>query len=265
MIRQRAVVRSFNYIQSQINQGKMLRYAKNPPRKADREIFWLFRLSLVIESVFYFLEFLGKHAMKIALWIATAICLIAPPILLAIYPAQYTPAVETLLNVLLFGVGAWATYLTTLATTKAAANSRWIPQARGSCRGLLTVWGDVSTLRLQVSEICGLMGQDLPELKTTKMAGVRSTLSARCRDTSERLDSIAAHLDDAVANWEDFIGQNCEGDECERVHSELNRHRERLKEKLIELKQKSACDEIAASIPMQNSPAASGDNRPAVN
>lgn len=195
-------------------------------------------LSLVMESIFQMGEAFSKRA---GVWLIALIVLVGPPLILLNYPDQYTPMVETLLNALLFGLALYLGRLDAAAVATKQANAKWLPQAASACSRLLTVWASIRTYRSELASTCANARRDLPELKDSNLKAVKTMLSAHCNYGSARLNDAANHLEDALEDWQRFIGANCEGNECAQIAKQIDGRRDELKKQFPQLP--TACDQ----------------------
>jgi hypothetical protein len=199
-------------------------------------------LSLALEFIFQMGDVFSKRT---GVWLIALIVLAGPPLILLKYPDQYTPMVETLLNALLFGL---ALYLGRLDATVAAtkqANAKWLPQAASACSRLLTVWASIRTYRSELASTCANARRDLPELEDSNLKAVKTMLSSHCNYGSARLNDAANHLEDALEDWQRFIGANCEGSECARIERQIDNRRDELKKQFPQLP--TACDQLPSA------------------
>jgi len=179
-------------------------------------------VAFAVETLFQIREAI---TMKLGIWIVAIIVLVGPPILLWKFPNEYTPVVETLLNAILFGLALYLGRIDAIETATKAANAKWLPQAVSACNRLLTVCGAVRTYRSELASTCANAQRELPELEQEKMKAVRMMLSSHCNHGSARLNDVANHLEDALEDWQRFIGANCSGDECSQISSQINQRR----------------------------------------
>lgn len=204
---------------------------------------WLLNhLCLGLEWTFQTAEKGWDFPMKALVWIAAIAVLLIPAIYLFQHPdATLTTSTQLLKDVLLFLLTILGTYLSTSAAARRQANNKWVPQARSSCRTLLSLWADTRRLQHELANLCSTVTKELPVMEENKFQGARAALNMQCRAGANRLDSIADYLTNAVADWESFIGANCEGDECEKIWTELQQHRHQLEAQLAKAEPTEGC------------------------
>jgi hypothetical protein len=144
------------------------------------------------------------------------------------YPGHYTPTVETLLNAILFGLALYLGRIDAVAAATKQANAKWLPQAASACSRLLTVWASIRTYRSELASTCANARRELPELEGAEMKAVKTMLTSHCNHGSARLNDAANHLEDALKDWQRFIGANCEGGECEQIERQIDTRRAEL-------------------------------------
>ncbi|HVU86064.1 MAG TPA: hypothetical protein VHD36_02005 [Pirellulales bacterium] len=186
---------------------------------------------------------------KPGLVIVTALIIFGPLYYFYRHPSeQMPPLAQFLLDILLFVCAYMISQRSAVEDAERRANQKWVPQSRQACRGLLTVWSEVQTLRLDVSEMCSIITKDIPEMQAPKMQGARTVLSAQCGSNAQRLDGIGDHLLDALAAWETFIGANCEGLECAIISEELATRKAAIEAK-IAARSREKCNGESANLP----------------
>jgi len=189
-----------------------------------------FTLSLVLELVFQFYVWVRSISMPNAIKLLIAfIVLLVSPILLYVKPDAYTPFVAILLNIGLFALALWVGLEQAEEHGKRIANDRWLPQAQSAIHRLLTIWASIRSFRNELSYTCKKAAKDLPELEKEENKAIKTLFSSNCGHGSNRLGDIVNHLEDALEDWNRFVKENCQGDDCDRIDKEIKKRRELLK------------------------------------
>jgi len=165
-------------------------------------------------------------------WGLALIVLAAPPIYLGLRPDDYTPLVETVLNVFLFLLAFWIGNSYEAAKAAQQANDRWLPQAESVIFRLMTLHANVRRFSLATKTSCQQSVCDLPELRNDGLRAVRVKLKTDCEAASQRLDDIAHQLEDAIEDWRRFVAANCAGDECSRIFEALTQREQKLRKEI---------------------------------
>ena len=184
--------------------------------------------------------------MKSAAWIATAVLLVVPTLLLAWKPDLYTPMTSFLISMIQFFLAMLIGYLSTTDAAQRSANAKWLPQAESACDRLLTVGASVASLKEQTRTACTRSARNLPELAEPRNKALRILFERQCAESANRLLDIHNHLESALADWERFIAQNCEGAECVRIGHKLLELRSRL---MLELQSSDTCTGVNGQMP----------------
>lgn len=194
--------------------------------------------------------------MKILVWIMVAVVFAVPAIYLYQNPdAELTTTTSLLKDVLLLLLTIIGTYLSTAEAVRRQANNKWVPQARSACRTLLSLWADVQRLRRELSNLCTAVTSELPIMEQDEFKGARTALNLQCKAGASRLDSIGEYLTNSVADWENFIASNCEGDECAQISQELAIHKSNLTRQLAAADSQDGCSsQNAKQATNRNSP-----------
>lgn len=167
--------------------------------------------------------------MRTALWILTALVLAVPTFCISIWPDLYAnPIVSFLLSVAVSGVSIIASRREFIHEGTTSVQREWLGQAESACDKLLTICAQTTRLRLRTQCACDDATKTLPELQQNNMKAVRTLLERNCENTAAQLQSLSEHLDGAIADWERFIRQNCEGKACLEIGRVLQRRRAQL-------------------------------------
>ena len=135
------------------------------------------------------------------------------------------------------------------------ANMRWVPMAASACDRLATILGSVSSLRCTVGQACSNASENLPELKEHNNRALRIHFEGLCNSNATRLRDVESHLDSALADWERFIKNNCEGSECADIGRRLALLRSRLPDDLSTTGQNCGNGQGRPSKPLATYPA----------
>jgi hypothetical protein len=163
-------------------------------------------------------------------------------------PADYTPAVQFLISVLLSLAGYWLGSKENAAIAAKHANDRWVPQAESVIFRLMTLRSNVSRLAIESQKQCDEAICDLPDLGQDGFRAMHVKLKSDCRASTQRLADISRQIDDVIGDWRRFVIANCQGTECGRIEEAVATRRNELEN---ELAIESRCREMPRATPKQ--------------
>ena len=106
-----------------------------------------------------------------------------------------------------------------------AVTDKWLPAAETACNELLTIGATIERMRHRQIKTCEAIELVFPGVPPKELAPIRQIIRVRCDDCAGILGSLKDHVENSFRNWEVFINNNCEQDECEYIHSRLAERR----------------------------------------
>lgn len=103
----------------------------------------------------------------------------------------------------------------------------WLPAAENACKQLITISRSAERMIHGQQQACDSLGCFLPEEPTSDLVAARQAIKMQCDESAEKLRTLQAHVENAIAEWEVFIRNNCVDNQCEPIFSALGAWRQK--------------------------------------